>query len=173
MALPHLKRQGGALINVGSEVSDAAVPILGMYAASKHAVKGFTDALRIEIERVDQAPVSITLIQPTAVDTPFDDHAKNYMDKRADLPTPMVDPQQVADAILGAAVKPTPNVKVGMMAKVNACAAKNMPSIAERMAAKQIPNMQREEPARDREGTLYIPGESGEMHGDHGRQAGA
>ncbi|MDB5852447.1 MAG: Short-chain dehydrogenase/reductase [Herminiimonas sp.] len=46
VALPHLIVQGGALINVGSEVSDAVIPLQGMYAASKHAVKGFTDALR-------------------------------------------------------------------------------------------------------------------------------
>jgi NADP-dependent 3-hydroxy acid dehydrogenase YdfG len=72
IALPHLKKQGGALINLGSEVSEAVVPILGMYSASKHAVKGFTDALRIEIERIDKAPVSVTLIQPTEVDRPFD-----------------------------------------------------------------------------------------------------
>ena len=70
-ALPYLKRQGGALINVGSEVSDAVVPLQGMYSATKHAVKGFTDALRVEIEEIEEAPVSITLIQPTAVDTPF------------------------------------------------------------------------------------------------------
>src|SRR5206468_7879728 len=76
-ALPHLRRQGGALINVGSEVSDAVVPLQGMYSASKHAVKGFTDALRVEIEEVDKAPVAITLIQPTAVDTPLPQHAKN------------------------------------------------------------------------------------------------
>src|SRR5437879_8305819 len=97
VALPNLRLQGGALINVGSQVSEAVVPMLGMYSASKHAVKGFTDALRIEVERVDKAPVSITLIQPTAVDTPFDEHARNYMDKEADLPTPMIDPQKVAD----------------------------------------------------------------------------
>jgi len=36
---------GGAIINIGSEVSDRAIPVAGMYAASKHAVKGFTDAL--------------------------------------------------------------------------------------------------------------------------------
>src|SRR5207248_10132026 len=80
VALPHLKKQGGALINIGSEVSEAVAPLLGMYSASKHAVKGFTDALRIEIDQLDKAPVSITLIQPTAVGTPFDEHGKNYMD---------------------------------------------------------------------------------------------
>jgi len=46
-------------------VSDAVIPLQGMYAASKHAVKGFTDALRIEVCELDKAPVSITLIQPT------------------------------------------------------------------------------------------------------------
>jgi short-subunit dehydrogenase len=167
VALPHLKRQGGALINVGSEVSEAVVPILGMYAASKHAVKGFTDALRLEVERVDQAPVSVTLIQPTAVDTPFDEHARNYMDNEADLPSPMIDPEQVAEAILGAAVKPTRDVKVGMMAKLNTFVSKNLPSIADRMAAKQVQNLQRDEPADERAGTLYSPGEAGRTHGNH------
>lgn len=47
-ALPHLRMTGGALINVGSEASELAIPLQGMYSASKHAVKGFTDALRIE-----------------------------------------------------------------------------------------------------------------------------
>ena len=95
-----------------------------MYSASKHAVKGFTDALRVEIEEVDKAPVSITLIQPTAVDTPFPQHARNYMDKEPKLPTPMIDPQQVADAILEAAVKPTRAKKVGAMAMLNTTMAK-------------------------------------------------
>ena len=166
-ALPYLKRYGGALINVGSEVSEAVVPILGMYSASKHAVKGFTDALRLEVERVDEAPVSVTLIQPTAVDTPFDEHARNYMDKEATLPTPMIDPQQVADAILSAAVKPQRDVKVGMMAKVNTFVAKNLPGIGDRMAAKQVKNFQRDEPVQEPEGTLYVPGEDGRTHGDH------
>ena len=65
-ALPYLKANGGALINIGSEVSEAIVPLQGMYSASKHAVKGFTDALRVEVEELDRAPVTITLIQPTA-----------------------------------------------------------------------------------------------------------
>jgi short-subunit dehydrogenase len=59
----------------------AISPFLGIYSASKHAVKGFTDALRVEIEELDKAPVSITLIQPTAVNTPFPQHARNYMDR--------------------------------------------------------------------------------------------
>ena len=167
VALPLLKGNGGALINVGSEVSEAFVPILGMYSASKHAVKGFTDALRVEVEYVDKAPVSITLIQPTAVDTPFDEHGRNYMDKEANLPKPQLDPQDVADAILKAAVKPTRDIRVGSMSKINTFVAKNLPGVADRMTAKQIPELQRDEPPKHPEGTLHVPGESGRTHGDH------
>src|SRR4051795_8221741 len=106
-ALPYLRQSGGTLINVGSEVSEAVVPLQGMYSASKHAVKGFNDALRVEVEEVDKLPISITLIQPTATDTPFPQNAKNYMDKEPKLPDPLDNPQDVADAILDAAVNPT------------------------------------------------------------------
>jgi NAD(P)-dependent dehydrogenase (short-subunit alcohol dehydrogenase family) len=64
-ALVHLGRTGGALINIGSVASEVALPLQGMYSASKHAVKGFTDALRIEAQ--DRGlPVSITLVKPSA-----------------------------------------------------------------------------------------------------------
>ena len=57
-ALPHLKG-GGALITVGSEVSDAYAPLMAMYVASKHAIKGYVDVLRVEIEDVDKLPISV------------------------------------------------------------------------------------------------------------------
>src|SRR4051795_10847124 len=136
-ALPHLKQKGGALINVGSEVSDAVVPLQGMYSASKHAVKGFTDALRVELEEVDKAPVSITLIQPTAVDTPYPQHAKNYTDKEPKLPTPQIDPQKVADAILKAATRHERDVKVGAGAVLNTTLGKVAPGLGDKMSAKQ------------------------------------
>ena len=44
IAVEHLRERGGALINLGSEVSDSAIPLQGFYSASKHAVKAFTEA---------------------------------------------------------------------------------------------------------------------------------
>jgi short-subunit dehydrogenase len=173
-ALPHLKENGGALINLGSEVSDAYVPLLGMYTASKHAVQGFTDALRVEIEDVDKAPISITLIQPTAVDTPFPQHARNYQDKEPKLPTPMIDPQQVADAILDAAVSPTRSKKVGATSKLNTTVAKFIPSLADKMSAKQVDRQHYDEKPRNPDGALNRPSEatgvSGQTHGTGGRE---
>lgn len=174
-ALPHLKKNGGALINVGSEVSEAYVPLLGMYTASKHAVKGFTDSLRVEVEDVDRAPVSVTLIQPTAVDTPFPQHSRNYMDREPKLPSSPIDPAKVAEEILDAAVHPTRYKRVGVMAKLNTTVATLAPGIADRMAAKQVDKMQYDEPPRHPEGVLHRPSEStgvaGVTHGTGGRES--
>jgi len=166
VALPHLRRNGGALINLGSEVSDAVIPLQGMYSASKHAVKGFTDALRIEVEDLDKAPVAVTLIQPTAVNTPYPQHARNYMDKEPKLPTPQIDPQRVANAILKAATEPTRDVKVGMMSKINTTMAKIAPSLGEKIAARQASRQQYDQPpSRDPEGALWHASGGGDIYG--------
>ncbi|HEX5099335.1 MAG TPA: SDR family oxidoreductase [Polyangiaceae bacterium] len=166
-ALRYLKQgHGGALINVGSEVSEAVAPLQGTYSASKHAVKGFTDALRVEIEEVDKAPIAITLIQPTAVDTPYPEHAKNYLHREPKLPDPMIDPERVAAAILHAATQWTRDKKVGAMATVNTLTAKFMPGIADKLSAKKVEAQQRDTPPqRDPEGALYRPSDDGRVRG--------
>jgi len=173
-ALRHLTTQGGALINIGSEVSEAVIPLQGMYSASKHAVKGFTDALRVELEQIDKAPVSITLIQPTATNTPFPQHAKNYMDKEPKLPTPLDDPEDVAEAIVKAAVKPVRSKKVGALSKVNTATAKLAPRLGDKLSAKQADRQQYDEDPRNPEGTLDQAGElvgtAGHVHGSGGRE---
>ncbi|HSU39797.1 MAG TPA: SDR family oxidoreductase [Polyangiaceae bacterium] len=166
IALRHLRTEGGAIINLGSEVSDAVAPLQGTYSASKHAVKGFTDALRVEVEEVDKAPVSITLIQPTAVNTPYPEHAKNYLSREPALPKPMVEPERVAQAILDAAKSPTRDKKVGFMSTMNTLTAKLMPGIADKLSAKKVePQQKNMPPQRDPEGALYRASEDGRIHG--------
>lgn len=116
-AAPHLKLTGGAIINVGSTLSDRAIPLQGMYCASKHAVKGFTDALRMELEAED-APISVTLIKPAAIDTPYKEHAKNYLGVKPENPPPVYAPETVAEAILHCAENPTRDVFVGAGGKM-------------------------------------------------------
>ncbi len=111
-AAAHLKAKGGAIINVGSVLSDRAIVLQGTYSASKHAVKGFTDALRMELAR-ENAPVSVTLVKPAAINTPYTRHAKNYLDKEASVPPPVYAPDVVARAILHCAEHPQRDVFVG------------------------------------------------------------
>ncbi|MBD0372042.1 MAG: SDR family oxidoreductase [Pyrinomonadaceae bacterium] len=111
-AAERLRSRGGAIINVGSTLSDRAIPVQGIYSASKHAVKGFTDALRMELE-AEGAPISVTLIKPGAIATPYPEHAKNYMDREPDLPPPVYAPEVVAEAILYCAENPERDVFAG------------------------------------------------------------
>lgn len=111
-ALPHLKQFGGALINVGSVLSETGYPLQGHYVASKHAVKGFTDSLRIELEYAD-LPIAVTLIEPSAIDTPYAEHAQNYLGVVGKHVPPVYAPEVVAKAILTCAERPHRNVIVG------------------------------------------------------------
>ncbi|HYG05754.1 MAG TPA: SDR family oxidoreductase [Stenotrophomonas sp.] len=165
LALPHLSASEGVLINVGSEASEAVVPWQGMYSASKHAVKGFTDGLRIEIEQILRRPVEVVLIQPTAVDTPYPEHARNYMPEEPKLPPPLIDPVRVADTILEAAQHGGRDIKVGAMASANVAMSRWMPRLADRLSAARGHTQQQERPALQPEGTLHRPGESGRVHG--------
>jgi NAD(P)-dependent dehydrogenase (short-subunit alcohol dehydrogenase family) len=67
--LPHLKASGdGHLVNVSSVFGLFSVPSQSAYNAAKFAVRGFTDALRMELE-IEGAPVSCTTIHPGGIKT--------------------------------------------------------------------------------------------------------
>ncbi len=131
VAVEHLATFGGTLINVGSVLSETGYPLQGHYAASKHAVKGFTDSLRIELEKKD-LPIVVTLIQPAAIDTPYPEHARNYMSSDPKHQAPVYKPEIVADAILACAEKPHRNLKVGGAAKMFTTMEKLAPALADK-----------------------------------------
>jgi short-subunit dehydrogenase len=132
VAAEHLKQRGGALINVGSVLSDRAIPLQGTYCASKHAVKGYTDALRMELEEED-APISVTLVKPSAIDTPYKDHAKNYMPVEPQNPPPVYAPETVAEAILHCATHPERDVYVGGGGKMLSTMGENAPRVMDKV----------------------------------------
>jgi short-subunit dehydrogenase len=154
VALKHLKVAGGALINVGSELSETVIPLQGHYNASKHALKGFTETLRIELEK-EKAPVSVTLVEPSAVDTPYTEHAKNYMNVEPTHRPPVYAPELVANAILHCASHPHRTVRVGAGAKAFTLIEKVAPALGDRIkVASTFEGSRIREPARDRN-TLF------------------
>ncbi|ARS34686.1 SDR family oxidoreductase [Pontibacter actiniarum] len=167
LAAQHLRNRGGAIINLGSELSDIAIPLQGMYSASKHAVKGFTDALRVELEE-DHAPVSVTLIKPAGINTPYPQHAKNYTDQELTLPPPVYEPEEVANAILHAATHPERELFIGSGSKMMSSLNKYAPGLADWVNKKFMTNMQLlDQPAQHRDGSLHQPGQDGNVHGNH------
>ena len=166
IAAAHLRRKGGAIINLGSVVSDVGFPVQGMYAASKHAIKGFTDAYRMELQEAG-APVSVTLIKPSSIDTPFARHAKNYLAQEPKLPPPVYRPEDVADAIVHAAQHGGRDYYIGGAGKLVSTVNKHVPALIDFFGARAIPgqSVTGRPPARPTGGNLYQAGVDGEVHG--------
>lgn len=67
--LPHLKASGeGHVVNVSSVFGLVSIPAQSAYNAAKFAVRGFSDALRMELE-IERANVSVTTIHPGGIKT--------------------------------------------------------------------------------------------------------
>jgi short-subunit dehydrogenase len=164
-ALPRLRQRGGALINVGSVTSDFALPLQGMYTAAKHAVKGYTDALRLELE-ADRVPVSVTLIKPSAINTPFFEHARTHLGVEPAPPPPVYQPEVVAETILECAQRPVREVTVGASVGLTALT-RVAPRLADRLLERTMFRLQRSNrPAPpDRRDNLFSSYSDGRVHG--------
>lgn len=66
--LPALRRGRGRLVNVGSIAGRSALPFLGPYAASKHALEATTDAFRIELRPFG---IEVSIVEPGTIATPI------------------------------------------------------------------------------------------------------
>jgi len=170
VAIEHMRTKGGTIINIGSEVSDRAAPLLGLYSASKHAVRGYTDALRMELEH-DRIPIQVSLVKPGPIDTPFPQHAPNYMDKEPKHAPPVYPPEEVAYAILKCAERPVREVTVGGVPRLQIAMATLAPKLTDVMMERQMWNqMQREEAPFSPDS---LDGPSGQDYGvRRGRQPG-
>lgn len=89
--LPHLKAAGeGHVVNISSVFGLVSIPMQSAYNAAKFGVRGFTDALRIELD-IEQCGVSATTIHPGGVKTNIarnarlDASASDFGDNPADF----------------------------------------------------------------------------------------
>lgn len=116
--IPYMRhRGGGTIINVGSALSERAVPLQSIYSTAKHGLKGFTEALRIEME-LEKTNVRVTLILPSSINTPFYDHARSPSGRKPQPIGPVYEPAAVAKAIVYAAEHPRRDIYVGAAGKM-------------------------------------------------------
>jgi NAD(P)-dependent dehydrogenase (short-subunit alcohol dehydrogenase family) len=108
-ALPHLRAQrSGLLIQIGSLLGRLAFPYLGLYAASKFALEGLTEAYRLELAGHG---IDVVIVEPGAHPTGLDARAVVAADQSrlgaypeaqrgaAVVASAEANPQDVADAI--------------------------------------------------------------------------
>lgn len=165
VALKYIKQRGGALINLGSVASDFAFPVQSMYSVTKHAVKAFTEALRREL-RDEKTPVSVTLIQPAAIGTPFALHAKNYSGQENMLPPPVYAPEDVARTILFAAEHSRRALHVGGAGPVLTFLNRLMPSLVDAVSGSLVKMQLKDQSAQPKRDNLWQAGEDGLVRGD-------
>ena len=162
-AVRHLRRDGGALINVGSALSDRAIPLQGGYCAAKHALKAFTDTLRMELEE-QGIPIAVTLVKPASIDTPFFEKARTYLGVEPQPVPPVYAPEVVSDVILHAAQHPLRElIAGGSGAKLSA--ARFAPRLADAYMERWTFDSQvTDKPVNGRPDNLYepVPADGGE-----------
>ena len=165
VAVEHLRQQGGALIVVGSIASDMGTPVMGAYSASKHAVKGYVDSLRIELNR-DQVPVQVTLIKPAGMGTPLAAHVANHKPGEARIPPPVYDPRLVAEAILHAAEHPVRERIVGGAGALQVMVATHVPGLFSRVAGAITPLLNDRKRPETPTNNLFGPAADGRGRGE-------
>ena len=170
-AVELLRERGGALINVASAVADRAIPLQGNYSATKHAIKAFTDALRMELEE-EGVPISVTLVKPGSIDTPLFAKAKSLLGVEPQPIPPVYAPAVVARVILEAAERPMRDIIAGGMGKVVSLGEKLSPRLTDRYMERSTFDSQKTDAvvADGRRDNLYRPvehdgGERGRFHG--------
>lgn len=154
-----LKQGEGVLINMASELGRHTAPYYASYTAAKHGVLGLCESLRQELDQAGIENVHVCVIMPTAHDTPFFDHVANYTGREVQAPTPLHDPQNVIEALVGLARNPKDQKIVGADGIAKILLKNVAPRTEEKLGAKQIHKMQMEDapPAPETDGAVLSP----------------
>ena len=77
--LPYMReKESGLIINISSILGETYGPLAGWYLSTKHALEGWSDALRVELKEFD---IDVVVVQPGAINTNFSNVTKTYIDK--------------------------------------------------------------------------------------------
>jgi short-subunit dehydrogenase len=124
-------RGGGTIINVGSALSERAIPLQSAYVATKHGVQGFSEALRLELQH-EEAGIDVVLILPSSINTPLFNFARSKLGVMPMPVPPVYEPRVVAKAICHAAEHGGREIVVGGWGKLLTVAQRISASLLDR-----------------------------------------
>jgi len=163
-----LPRDRGLVVQVSSALAYRAIPIQSAYCAAKHAVLGFTDALRCELLH-DRSAVEVTMVHLPAVNTPQFDWVENHLPNRPAPPDPLYQPEVAARGIVSAIDNPRRDLYVGSTTVAARYAQRFLPGLTDRYLARTAWEGQfsaePDDPGRPSNLWDPLPGD----HGAHGR----
>jgi len=126
-----LPRDQGCIVNVCSAVAFHGMPLLSSYSGAKHALRGFSQAVRAELAQ-DGSRVRLTTVFPPAVNTPFFDHAISHMGALGRPMSPVYQPEVIADAIYLAATTRRQEMMISTTTVLFATAMRLIPAVVSR-----------------------------------------
>ncbi|HTO61238.1 MAG TPA: SDR family oxidoreductase [Bradyrhizobium sp.] len=113
-ALRHMRPvDRGAIIQIGSALAYRGIPLQSAYCGAKHAIRGFTNALRTELLH-EGSNVRLTMVELPAVNTPQFDWARTHMPKQPRPVAPVVQPEVIAQTVFEAVQRPPREVWIGL-----------------------------------------------------------
>jgi NAD(P)-dependent dehydrogenase (short-subunit alcohol dehydrogenase family) len=168
-----LPRDRGAVVQVGSALAYRSIPLQAAYCAAKHAVQGFTEALRCELLH-DGSRVRVAIVQMPALNTPQFGWVKSRLARRAQPVPPIYQPEVAARAVLWAADHDREEMFVGWSTVGAIVADRIAPRLLDRYLAWTGYDAQQtdepEDPARPHNLWDPLPGDRG-AHGDFDARA--
>jgi short-subunit dehydrogenase len=176
VAIARMKGSGrGTIINVGSALSERAVPLQSAYVAAKHGVAGFTEALRLELE--ESAPqIEAVLILPSSINTPLFNFARSKIGVMPMPVPPVYEPQVVAEAIAHAAEHGGREIVVGGWGKLLILGQRLSSTLLDRymVQGRRLEKQQATDRPDDRRDNLFEPSTGpGSTRGEFGAGAKA
>ncbi|MEU4651450.1 SDR family oxidoreductase [Nocardia fluminea] len=136
--LPRLKRQGGRIVNIASVAGLTGVFGYTSYCAAKHALVGFTDALRFELE---PQGVRVQVVCPGEFDSPMVDdldRTRTPENRRHTLTIPKLGIEDLADATVAGIDSGQRLIVPGAQTRLLVTAQRLAPSIANAIARQRI-----------------------------------
>ena len=160
--------QRGNVVNVGSGLAYRAIPMQSAYVASKHAINGFTSAVRSELIR-EGRPIALSLVQLPAINTPQFDWSRNRLDNKPQPAPPAYQPEVAARAVLRAVDDDSRELFVGGSVLQLVFGDMVLPWLLDRRLAKDGVDLQQSErPPVNREGNVDHPvAMPSRAHGSH------
>jgi NAD(P)-dependent dehydrogenase (short-subunit alcohol dehydrogenase family) len=160
-------RDRGVIVMVGSALAYRAIPLQASYCAAKHAIRGFADALRVELEH-DRSGVRVTTVHLPGLNTPQFGWVKTTLRRHPQPVPPIYQPEIAADAILHASDNPRREYFVGGSTVMTIVGNRLAPGLADRYLARtNVDAQQTDDPIPpERPDYLYapLPGDPG-AHG--------
>lgn len=155
-AIPVFREQGGGiLVNVASVDGCVGQPYASAYAASKFAIRGLSECLRMEL--TDVPAIRVCTVLPAAVDTPLFQHGANYSGRTVRPASRPLPAAAVAEAIVDALEYPRREVFVGVNGTLLELAKLTAPNVVESRIARRAEREQlHESSAGPSAGNLHV-----------------